>query len=46
MIIWRSMFEDPLPQREIMISVSVMLLHIALFIGITLFYYSKKDILS
>lgn len=46
MIIWRSMFEDPLPVNEILISVSILLLHIVVFIGITLFYFRKKDILS
>lgn len=46
MIIWRSMFEDPLPVNQIMISVVVLLLHIAAFIGISMFYFRKKDILS
>ena len=46
MIIWRSMFEDPLPVNQIIVSVGVMLLHIALFLSVAIFYFKRKDILS
>ncbi|MEP7127340.1 MAG: ABC transporter permease subunit [Chitinophagales bacterium] len=46
MIVWRSMFEEPLPTQQVILSIGVMLLHIFLFLGIALFYFKKKDLLS
>ncbi|MBK9731046.1 MAG: ABC transporter permease subunit [Chitinophagaceae bacterium] len=46
MIVWRSMFEEPLPIQQLIISIGVMVLHIFLFLGIALSYFKKKDLLS
>ncbi|MEO6168897.1 MAG: ABC transporter permease [Chitinophagales bacterium] len=46
MIVWRSMFEDPLPVNQVITSVGVMLFHIALFLSLAIFYFKRKDILS
>ena len=46
MISWRSMFEDPLPKTEIFKSCSVLLAHIAVFLGISVVYFNRKDIIS
>lgn len=43
---WRSFFEDPLPTSRIIQSMGILLLHIGLFMGIALFKFTKKDILS
>jgi ABC-2 type transport system permease protein len=46
MIIWRDMFEDPLDKKQVITSVVVLIGHIALFLGISLYYFKRKDILS
>jgi len=46
MIVWRSMFIDPVPVKEIIQSLSILALHVILFMGITLYYFSRKDILN
>ncbi len=44
MIIWRNFFDRPLPVEQIAASVSVLLLHITVFLSVTLVYFHKKDI--
>ncbi|TNE58583.1 MAG: hypothetical protein EP344_09850 [Bacteroidetes bacterium] len=44
MIIWRNLFDRPLPVEQIVQSVSILMLHIAAFLTITLVYFNKKDI--
>ena len=46
MATWRSFFEEPLPTLDIFKSVGILLLHIILLMGIALFKFTKKDILS
>jgi ABC-2 type transport system permease protein len=46
MISWRSMFEDPLPKADILRSCTILLGHIAAFLGVSLFYFNRKDIVS
>ena len=43
---WRSFFYDPIPKQEIINSVIVLLIHIAGLLGIALYKFNKKDILS
>lgn len=43
---WRSFFEQPVPFDEILNSVVILLTHIVLLVGITLFKFNKKDITS
>ena len=43
---WRSFFEDPLPMQQIINSVMVLLIHIAGLLGIALYKFNRKDILS
>ena len=43
---WRSFFEQPVPFDEIMNSIVILLTHIVLLVGITLFKFNKKDITS
>ncbi len=44
MIIWRNFFDRPLPLAQIAASVSVLLLHITVFLSVTLIYFNRKDI--
>jgi ABC-2 type transport system permease protein len=46
MIVWRDFFIKPLPVAEIRNSILVMTGHISLFLGIALYYFRRKDILS
>ena len=46
MVIWRNMFDQELQWDEIGFSLSVLLLHIFLFFGISMMAFRKKDILS
>jgi ABC-2 type transport system permease protein len=43
---WRSFFYDPIPKQEIINSVIVLLIHIVSLLGIALYKFNKKDILS
>jgi ABC-2 type transport system permease protein len=43
---WRSFFYDPVPKQEIINSVIVLLIHIVSLLGIALYKFNKKDILS
>lgn len=44
MISWRSLFEDPIPVSTIIYSCAILVLHIALFLGIAIYYFKRKDI--
>jgi ABC-2 type transport system permease protein len=46
MAAWRSVFEDPFPMSTIVESVVVLMLHILVLLGITLYRFNKKDITS
>lgn len=46
MISWRSMFEDPLPKADIIRSCCILLGHIAVFLGVSVFYFNRKDVIS
>jgi len=46
MIVWRSLFETPVDTNQVMISVSVLIGHIILFLSITFYYFNRKDILN
>jgi ABC-2 type transport system permease protein len=43
---WRSFFDDPVPKQDIINSVVVLVVHIVALLGIALFKFNKKDILS
>lgn len=43
---WRSFFEDPVPFDDILNSIVILLAHIVLLVGITLFKFNRKDITS
>lgn len=45
MIIWRNMFDRPLPMDQIKESVEILLLHLVVLYGVTFVYFTKKDIL-
>lgn len=46
MISWKSLFEDPIPLGEIYFSCAVLLIHIVLLLGISIYYFKRKDILT
>lgn len=46
MVAWRNFFEDPLPVSKILESAGILLIHIAGLLGIALYKFNKKDILS
>lgn len=46
MAAWRSFFEDPLPTDQIVQSISVLVIHIAVLLSIAIYKFNKKDILS
>ncbi len=46
MIVWRSLFENPVPLQELWISTGVMMSHILVFLSVAVFYFKNKDILS
>ncbi|MBP7535159.1 MAG: ABC transporter permease subunit [Chitinophagales bacterium] len=46
MMAWRSFFADPLPTDAIIESVAVLIAHIVGLVGIALYQFNKKDILS
>jgi ABC-2 type transport system permease protein len=46
MIAWRSFFEEPFPIETIQQSVIILVVHIVVLIGVALFKFNKKDILS
>lgn len=46
MISWKSLFEDPIPLSDIYFSCAVLLVHIIVFLGVSIFYFKRKDILT
>ena len=46
MAAWRSFFEDPLPKENILNSITVLMIHIVGLLGIAIYKFNKKDILS
>lgn len=44
MIIWRNLFDNPLPLEQIIQSLSVIVLHIVVFLGIAFWHFNRKDI--
>jgi ABC-2 type transport system permease protein len=44
MIIWRNLFDNPLPTEQIFVSIGVLVLHIVLFLAITFYHFKRKDI--
>lgn len=44
MIIWRNLFDSPLPTEQIFVSIGVLILHIVLFLAITFYHFKRKDI--
>ncbi len=43
---WRSFFEDPLPVNQILQSVTILLIHNAILIVVSIIQFNKKDITS
>jgi ABC-2 type transport system permease protein len=46
MIIWKSFFDNPLPVNQIIESMGIMIFHIVAFLGIAMYHFNRKDILS
>jgi len=46
MVVWRNMFDQILDVEQIRQSLTVLVLHILVFLGVTLWFFRKKDILS
>ncbi len=46
MVIWRNFFDNPLPIEQIKTSITVLTVHVFLFLGISIWHFNKKDILS
>lgn len=46
MVVWRNLFEDPLPKDKIVSSVIVLFAHILIFLSVSIYYFKRKDILS
>jgi ABC-2 type transport system permease protein len=44
MIIWRNLFDNPLPLSQILTSLSVLLAHIVAFMSIAFWHFTRKDI--
>ena len=44
MIIWRNFFDNPLPKEQIVVSLSVLVAHIVVFLSIAFYHFTKKDI--
>jgi ABC-2 type transport system permease protein len=44
MISWRSLFEDPMPIRDIQFSCFILMIHIVLFLAVSIFIFNRKDI--
>jgi ABC-2 type transport system permease protein len=44
MIVWRNMFDNPLDWELINTSLAVLVFHIILFLGISLYHFNRKDI--
>lgn len=46
MVVWRNLFESPLPIKQIYTSIGVLIGHVVVFLGIAIYYFNRKDILS
>ncbi|MEI6310830.1 MAG: ABC transporter permease subunit [Bacteroidota bacterium] len=46
MIIWRNMFDKPVPWNDILLSMSIVFSYTCLFTGIAWFHFTRKDILT
>ena len=46
MVVWRNMFDQVLDIDQIRLSLTILIAHILVFLGATLWYFRKKDILS
>jgi ABC-2 type transport system permease protein len=44
MIAWKNLFEDPVPVNDILFSIGILVVHIVLFLSISIFYFNRKDI--
>jgi ABC-2 type transport system permease protein len=44
MIAWKNLFEDPVPVNDILFSVGILMVHIVLFLSISVYYFNRKDI--
>lgn len=46
MISWRSLFEDPVPYRDILQSCLILFGHIVVFLSASIYFFNRKDISS
>jgi ABC-2 type transport system permease protein len=46
MIAWKNLFEDPVPFNDILFSMGILIVHIILFLSVSIFYFKQKDITS
>ncbi len=46
MVVWRNMFDQELQPEVILFSIFVLVSHIVMFYGLSLWFFTKKDILS
>ncbi|MEO6904291.1 MAG: ABC transporter permease [Bacteroidia bacterium] len=46
MMAWRNLFDDPLPKKEIINSIVILLVHIIGLLSIAVYKFNRKDILS
>lgn len=44
MIIWRNLFDNPLPVNQIILSLSVLTAHIVVFMSLAFWHFTRKDI--
>jgi ABC-2 type transport system permease protein len=44
MIIWRNLFDNPLPIHQIVQSLFVLVIHVIVFLSIAFYHFTKKDI--
>jgi ABC-2 type transport system permease protein len=44
MIVWRNLFDNPVPTEQILQSVGILIAHIAAFLGISFYHFTRKDI--
>jgi ABC-2 type transport system permease protein len=46
MVVWRNMFDQVLDTEQLVTSISILVLHIVLFLSVSWWIFRKKDILS
>lgn len=44
MIVWRNMFDQPVDWGIMQTSILILILHIILFLGVSIYYFNRKDI--